>query len=139
MGRMTTSGPVVPPLTRGLGVLAAAFLASGAVHLARPEVFTPTIPTWLPAPRRLVLWSGVAEVACGAALFAPRTRRLAGWASALLLIGVWPANAQMAVTADRRVRLDPGSTGARVERVVTLLRLPLQVPLIRTALRAARH
>ena len=52
-----------------------------------------------------------------------------GWAAAALFVGVWPGNVTMAWRARR---------GSPVRRVVTLVRLPLQVPLIATALRIAR-
>lgn len=118
-------------------LLAGAFLTSGVVHLVRPQVFEPTIPRRLPAPRQLVLVSGVAEIACAVGMLVPATRRAAGWASAGLLLAVWPANGQMAATAHVRARRDPGDTRKQVERGVTLARLPLQLPLIRIALKAA--
>ncbi|AXH96383.1 DoxX family protein [Ornithinimicrobium avium] len=115
--------------------LAAVFLTSGALHLVRPQVFEPIVPRQLPARRELVLVSGVAELACAVGLLAPRTRAPAGMASALLLLGVFPANVQMSLSYGRRA--------ARTRRpahvlafVGTLARLPLQWPLVRTALRA---
>lgn len=126
-----------PPLTRDVTALAVAFLSSGVVHLVRPEVFEPTIPRQLPSPRRLVHVSGVLEIACAVGLFVPTTRRYAGWASAALLLAVWPANGQMAATAHVRARRDPTDRRKQLERAVTFARLPLQVPLIRIALKAA--
>lgn len=120
-------------LTRDLKGLAALFVTSGTLHLVRPEVFEPIMPRRLPAHRALVHASGVAEIACAAGLLHPRTRRLAGWASAALLVAVFPANVQMALDASRRAQ----RTGRRGVQVATVARLPLQVPLVRTALRAA--
>lgn len=125
------------PLGRGARGVALAFLVSGTVHLVRPEVFGRTIPRALPAPRALVVWSGVAELACAAGLLAPRTRRAAGAASAALLVGVYPANVQMAVDGVRGLRRS--RTPATVVRAaVTLARLPLQLPLVRWAAGAGR-
>lgn len=125
------------PLGRGARGLVAAFAVSGTVHLVRPQVFEPTIPRALPAPRALVVWSGVAELACAAGLLHPRTRRLAGPAAAALLVAVYPANVQMAVDAVRAVRRR--RTPARTVRaVVTLARLPLQWPLVVRAAGAGR-
>jgi uncharacterized membrane protein len=123
----------VPQLTKDLQGLAALFAASGSLHLVRPQVFEPMVPRQLPAPRALVYASGVAELACAAGLLHPATRKAAGWASAVLLVGVFPGNLQMALTAGKRARR---GTGSRAIQVATLLRLPLQVPLVRTALKA---
>jgi uncharacterized membrane protein len=121
------------PLTRDLQALAALFSTSGTVHLVRPQFFETIVPRALPVPRGLVYASGVAEFACAAGLLHPRTRQAAGWASAALLVAVFPANVQMAVTEGGRAAR---RTGSRGRYVATLIRLPLQIPLIRTALKA---
>lgn len=115
-----------------LGVLglAAAFVGSGVVHLVRPETFEPMMPRVLPAHRALVHASGVAELVCAAGLLHPRTRPAAGWASAALLVAVYPANLKMAGDAHR--------SGSTAYRVAAWARLPLQLPPLRVALRAAR-
>jgi uncharacterized membrane protein len=128
---MTSSKTV--PLTRDLQGLAVLFATSGTLHLVRPQLFETIVPPALPAPRALVHVSGVAELACAAGLLHPATRVAAGWASAALLVAVFPANLQMAVTEGRRAGR---GTGSRGRHLTTLLRLPLQVPLIRTALKA---
>jgi uncharacterized membrane protein len=120
-------------LTRDLGALAALFATSGTLHLVRPQLFEAIMPRALPAPRGLVYASGIAELACAAGLLHPATRKGAGWASAALLVLIFPANVQMAMTEGGRA--DRG-TGSRARHVVALIRLPFQVPLIRTALRA---
>ncbi len=112
------------------------FAVSGVIHLARPGVFTPIVPRPLrPWGRGLVVASGVAELACAAGLAAPAPRRTAGRASALVLAAVWPAHMQMSIDLGRRAarRRTPQ---AWVAFVVSLARLPLQVTLIRHALRA---
>jgi len=123
-------------LTRDLQGLAVMFVTSGTMHLVRPELFEPTVPRRLPAPRGLVYASGVAELVCAAGLLHPRTRTTAGWVSAALLVCVFPANIQMALTENRRTARGTGSQG---RRAALLLRLPLQVPLVRTALKATRR
>lgn len=124
--------------TRGERVLAGAFLVSGVIHLVRPQVFEPIVPKVLPAKRDLVLVSGVAEIVCGAGLLHPATRPVAGLASAGLLAAVFPANVQMSMSYGARARHTrrPAHVAAFV---ATLARLPLQWPLIRIALDAARR
>lgn len=115
------------------------FAVSGVIHLVRPETFEPIIPKPLRRwSRELVLASGVVEIACAAGLLHPRTRPAAGLASAALLTAVWPANAQMSVDLGWRAarKRDARSVTAFA---VSLLRLPLQVPLIRTSWAAARQ
>jgi uncharacterized membrane protein len=121
-------------LTRDLQGLAGLFLTSGTLHLVRPQLLEPIVPRALPSRRGLVLASGIAEIACAAGLLHPRTRRAAGWASAVLLLAVLPANVQMTADARRRAR----RTGTRTRYLATLARLPLQVPMVHTALKATR-
>ncbi len=120
-----------PALPTDLKVVIGAFLASGTVHLVRPQTFEPLMPESLPAHREVIYASGVAELACAAALLHPRTRRLAGWAGAALLVGVFPGNVKMAADAVR--------SGSPAFTALALARLPLQLPLVRAALRAARR
>lgn len=121
-----------------LTALAGAFLASGTVHLVRPQVFEPIIP----APLRdhdteLVRASGVAEIACGVSLLVPATRPVAGPASAALLTAVFPANVQMSIDQGRRARRKRTPKAVAVF-AGTVARLPLQWPMVRIALRAGR-
>ncbi|PRY63362.1 putative membrane protein [Knoellia remsis] len=116
--------------------LATLFLTSGTTHLVRPQVFEGIVPKLLPNKRELVYVSGVAEIACGLGLLFPQTRKVAGLASAALLVAVFPANVQMSAThAKRAQRRD--DVGSKAFFAGTVARLPLQWPLIRTALRAA--
>lgn len=112
--------------------IAAAFGASGTLHLLRPGTFTPLIPRALPRPTEIVYASGVAELVCAAGLV---TRaRWAGPASAALLLAILPGNVQMAVDVTAAARQRP--TPARVAFAAACwLRIPLQLPLIRAALR----
>lgn len=130
---MTRPSPNDLPTT----ALAALLLGSGVIHLVRPQVFEPIVPAPLRGHDRLLVHaSGVAEIACGAGLLVPAARPAAGLASAALLVGVFPANVQMSIDHARRARRrrTPAAWGALAG---TLVRLPLQWPLVRIALRAA--
>jgi uncharacterized membrane protein len=111
-------------------MLVAGFAGSGVVHLVKPEVYEPLMPAWVPAHREVILASGIAELVCALGMAVPATRRLAGWASAALLLGIWPGNLQMA--------LDSSRSSSSVFKVAAWGRMPLQVPMIRAALAAAR-
>lgn len=108
--------------------LAALLGGSGVLHLWRPRVYRGLIPKVLGDPGPWVLGSGVAELACAAALAVPATRRAGGLASAALLVGVFPGNITMAVRSRGRTGL----------AVVAWARLPLQVPLVAWAWSVAR-
>lgn len=104
-------------------VLALLFTGAGVMHFVLPGVYERVIPPYLPAPRLLVLASGVAETLGGIGLLLPRTRRAAAAGLVLLLLAVWPANAQML--------LDARAAGAPDWWQAALwLRLPLQLPLM---------
>ena len=79
----------------GRGALALLFVGAGVLHFTHPETYLRIMPPALPAPRLLVLLSGVAEVAGGLGLLLPATRRLATWGLLALLVAVFPANVHM--------------------------------------------
>jgi uncharacterized membrane protein len=119
-----------PATSQRPAVTLAGLLAfTGTVHLVRPHVFDAALPDWLPGTKRAwAVGSGVAELVCGALVALPETRRSGGWASAALFVAVFPGNVYMVVTA-----------GTPVRRAATIARLPLQVPLVLWALRAASN
>ena len=107
--------------------LAATFAAAGFGHFVTPKQFKAIVPSWVPKPRAAVYAPGVVELACAAGLVTEA--RWAGPLSAALLLAVWPANVQMAID-DRRA-------GKPLVRQIALwARLPMQVPMIKTALAA---
>jgi uncharacterized membrane protein len=55
------------------------------------------MPPYIPRHREMVLASGVAEIAGGAGVLIPATRRAAGWGLLALLAAVFPANVHMAL------------------------------------------
>jgi uncharacterized membrane protein len=103
--------------------LSALFIGSGLIHLIRPDVYLPIMPPYLPYPSTLILVSGVAEIAGGAGLLFPPTRRVARYGLIALLVAVFPANIQMAIN---------GFASGAPPFVLALLlaRLPLQPLLI---------
>lgn len=109
---------------------AAMLVGIGLTHFLAPRFFERIVPRWFPWPRAAVLWSGVAEVASGALIAVPRTRRLGAWLALATIVAVYPANVQMA--------LDAARSGSRPAILGTWLRLPMQLPMLATAHRLTR-
>ncbi|OBH92578.1 MauE/DoxX family redox-associated membrane protein [Mycobacterium sp. E2733] len=111
--------------------VAAMLLGAGMLHFVAPKPFDTIVPAELPgSPRFYTYASGVAEVGVGVALLPRRTRRLAALAAAVLFVGVFPANVNMC-------RLWWNKPWPM--RIAALARLPLQVPMITTALKISRN
>jgi len=116
---------------RSAGLLAGVLGTAGVLHFARPRPFDSIVPRALPGPARAWTYaSGVAELGCAAAVAHPRTRRAGGALTAALFIAVFPANVRMALDWRRK---------PLAHRVIAWGRLPLQVPLVRWALRVRRE
>lgn len=108
-------------------------LGAGAAHLVVPQLYDGLIPSFLGPPRPWVIASGVAELAVGAMLVVPRTRRAGALCTAALLVAVFPGNITSAVRAGAPWRSESPGRAA-----IPWLRLPLQVPLVLWALHHAR-
>jgi uncharacterized membrane protein len=108
------------------------FLAcAGSMHFVVPKFYDAMIPEALPGtPRMWTYGSGVAEIATAAAILTPRTRRTGGLAAAWLFAAVLPGNIKQAIDARK--------SDSAAFQIGTLLRLPLQWPLISWALKV-RH
>jgi uncharacterized membrane protein len=90
------------------------FIAAGINHFVMPKTYAAIMPDYLPAHRELVAASGIAEIAGGAALMHPGTRRLGGWWLLATLAAVFPANLHMALNPERYPRLSPRALYARL-------------------------
>jgi len=111
--------------------IAAMLVGIGTVHFLAPKPFDDIVPAELPGDARFYTYaSGVVEIATGALLVPARTRRLAATLAALLFVGVFPANVNMC-------RLWWSKSWPM--RIVALARLPLQIPMITTALKIRRN
>lgn len=115
-------------VTTAAWALSLLLLSTGIWHFAAPTGFRAIVPRFLGSPAFWVAASGIAELACAAALALPRTRRAAGWACVALFVIVYPANIKMVVDA----------TDGHGSALIAWLRLPLQVPLVLWAAYIAR-
>ena len=111
--------------------MGAMLVGMGALHFVAPKPFDTIVPAELPGGARFyTLASGVGELATGALLLAPRTRRLGALAAVALFVAVFPANVNSV-----RIFWNKGWPA----RIAMLARLPLQVPMITQALKAYRN
>jgi uncharacterized membrane protein len=102
-------------------VLAALFyIGAGSLHFLRPEFYLKIMPPYIPWHLAMVRISGFFEIAGGAGLLVPPTRRAAAWGLVALLIAVFPANIYMATNP-----LEAGA--AAMAPALRWGRLPLQV------------
>jgi uncharacterized membrane protein len=114
---------------RRLGI---AFVAAGVNHFAMPRAYRQIVPPWTSrwaTAETVVAVSGVAEVAGGLGVLAPRTRRPAGLWLIALLAAVFPANLHMALHPEEF---------RRIPRWALYARLPLQPLMMWWAWRATR-
>jgi uncharacterized membrane protein len=116
---------------RSRRLLAAAFIGAGVNHFVMPRPYEQIVPPSMRGDaRRLVVASGVAEIAGGVGVLLPWTRRLAGVGLIALLAAVFPANVQMALEPQRF---------RRIPRWALYARLPLQPLMMLWAWRATRR
>jgi len=118
-------------MDKDITALAGIFATSGVIHLVKPEVYEPIMPRSVPAKTEVIYASGLLELGCAAGLLHPRTRSLAGWVSVGLLLAVYPANLKMAGDAAR--------SGKPRMQAIAFGRLPLQLPMLWSAWKAARN
>jgi uncharacterized membrane protein len=112
----------MPAMDRSQRALAGFFALAGTMHFVIPRSYEAIVPPWLPLRRETVLWSGVAEIAGGAAVVPRRSRRFARWWLLGLLVAVFPANLHMALHPEQV----PGLDRRRMPRWTLWARLPLQ-------------
>ncbi|WP_114521671.1 DoxX family protein [Altererythrobacter sp. ZODW24] len=76
-------------------LLAAFYSFAGYAHIADPDPFLLITPDWVPMPRAVVIWTGVAELAGAVALlqsWSKQLRRAGAIGLALYAVCVFPAN-----------------------------------------------
>ena len=117
---------------RAAPTFAAFFGGAGALHFVIPRQYAAIMPDWLPRRRELVYASGVAEIAGGALVLHPRTRRAGSLWSVATLLAVFPANVHMALNHERYRNVPGGRAGL-------LARLPVQALFIAWAAAAGRE
>jgi len=98
-------------------LLAAFWILGGLNHFRVPKTYEAIMPDYVPMHREMVLWSGVAEIAGGAAVIPRWGRGFARWWLLGVLAAVYPANVHMALHPERY---------PQIPRAALWARLPLQ-------------
>jgi len=104
----------------GLGLL---FVFTSVGHFIQTAPMALMLPPWVPARIPLVYATGVLEFAIAAGFFVPRTRRLAGWAAAAVLVLFLPANVYAALN---HVPMGGHAWGPQY----LLIRIPVQIMIL---------
>jgi uncharacterized membrane protein len=118
-------------MSRSRTALSAFFVASGVNHFAMPRRYEQIVPpSRKREAKRLVVVSGVAEIAGGLGVLIPATRRASGVGLIALLAAIFPANLYMAREPERF---------PRIPRWALYARLPLQPAMMIWAWRATRR
>ena len=97
------------------------YVVAGINHFINPKWYVRIIPRWLPYPEALNYISGGCEIVFAILLIPVVTRSIAAWLIIAMLIAIFPANIQMSI--DFWKKKNPYFW-------ITILRLPLQIPLI---------
>jgi len=110
--------------------IAALLLGSGVLHFVMPKPYDSIVPVELPGSQRFYTYaSGVAELASGALLLSPRTRKLGALSAVALFVAVFPANLNLLrLWKDKPLLM----------RLGAIARLPLQIPMITESLKVYR-
>lgn len=91
------------------------YVLAGVLHFVRPKMYEQIMPRVLePWSRELVYASGVTEVAGGLLVAGDGTKRLGRWVLLATLAGVYPANVQMALDAERYRQVPAWALWARL-------------------------
>ncbi len=73
-------------------LLAVIYIVAGIAHLWAPDKFLAITPEWVPAPRAVIMITGLFECAGALALLTTNLRRIAGIMLAIYAVCVFPAN-----------------------------------------------
>ena len=91
------------------------WLVAGTLHFLIPRQYEAIVPPSLARwKKELVVASGIAEMAGGAAILPGRTRRAARWWLLATLAAVYPANLHMALNAESFPNIPAAALWARL-------------------------
>ena len=104
-------------------VMSIMYIFIGIRHFTDPQYFLDIIPPQLPSKLFLVYFTGLIEVVGGAAILAPKTRKVGAYLLIFLLVSVFPANIYLYISEIPQNLLG-------ISKMDALIRMPFQIPLI---------
>lgn len=102
--------------------IAGLLVTAGVLHLLTPDVFLAQTPAFLPFRTLIVYVSGVIEILLGLGLIWPRTASVAGRATALFFLLIFPGNIWQAVA-----QVDAFGLDTDLRRIVRLFFQPVLI------------
>ena len=97
------------------------YVLAGSLHFVFPKTYLRIMPRFLPYPKALVFWSGLAEIALGIALCVPITK---DWS----IYGILAMLTIFLVVHFNMLRGEKEAAG--IPKWILVLRLPLQILLM---------
>lgn len=101
------------------------YVFTGFFHFIKPRIYLKIMPSYMPTPKALVFWSGVAEIMLALGLLFNETRTISIYGIVLMLLVFLPVHVYM-------IKENPKKIG--VPRWFSIARFPLQFVLIWWAL-----
>jgi len=105
----------------GLYIMAAVYIVAGIMHFIKPKVYIRVMPNYLPNPRALVFWSGIAEILLGIGLCLPALKTISIYGIIAMLIVFLLVHFYM---------LSSEKASAGIPKWILILRIPLQFGLM---------
>ncbi len=104
-----------------LYLMAAMYVVAGFFHFYKPKAYLNIMPPYLPKPKALVFWSGVAEIILGIGLLIPQLKNICIYLIVCMLIIFIPVHIFM---------LQSPKASKGVPKWFLWIRLPIQLLLI---------
>jgi len=104
-----------------LYAMAVMYIFAGMMHFIKPKAYLRIMPVYMPKPKSLVFWSGVAEIVLGIGLCFSLTKDFAIWCIIAMLTLFLTVHFYM---------LSGERASAGVPKWILILRIPLQFGLM---------
>ncbi|WP_394750443.1 DoxX family protein [Spongiimicrobium salis] len=104
-----------------LYLMALLYIFAGIMHFIKPKMYLRIMPRYLPYPKALVIWSGIAEILLGIGLCIPLLKTISIYGIVLMLFVFLLVHFYM---------LSGKKEAAGIPKWILILRIPLQFVLM---------